>query len=64
MTTQTPRASIDISALNVSLSQAVVPLFWGAIAIAAITPIAAAAGGWVAGKIAGNSNENYRDKKK
>lgn len=43
--------SLDIRALSVTLQQAVVPLFWGTVALAAVVPIATAAGGWVAGKI-------------
>lgn len=43
--------SLNIQALTVTLQQAVAPMFWGAVALAVVVPIAAAAGGWVAGKI-------------
>lgn len=42
---------IDVKALSITLQQAVTPMFWGMVAAAVIVPIAAAAGGWVAGKI-------------
>jgi len=42
---------LDTHALNIALSEAVVPLFWGAVVTALAVPIAAAAGTWVAGKI-------------
>lgn len=49
--TTTQPTTLNVQALNISLQQAVVPLFWGALAAALLIPIAAAAGGWVAGKI-------------
>ena len=42
---------IDIKALNATTQAAVVPLFWGALAMVVLAPVAAAAGGWVSEKV-------------
>lgn len=52
--------SIDVKALNVTIQQAIVPLFWGAIAAAVLIPIAAAGGTWVAGKFIGEDSKKKR----
>lgn len=44
-------ATIDVISLNRSLQPLVQACFWSAIALAALLPIAATAGGFVAGKI-------------
>ncbi len=49
--------TLDVKALNASLSQAIVPLFWGTIALVTAAPIAAAAGSWVAKKITDSNKE-------
>jgi len=40
-----------IAALNVSLQQAIMPLFWGAVLTAAVVPIAGALGAAAGGKL-------------
>ena len=47
----TQSSSLNMQALNVTLQQVVVPLFWATLATAMLVPIAGAAGTWVAGKI-------------
>ena len=57
-----PSTSIDVRALSTAVQQAVVPLFWGAIALAALAPVAAAGGVLVAEKITGGSNREKERK--
>ena len=52
--------TLDVKALNTTVQQAVVPLFWGAIALAALLPIAAAGGAWAVEKITGGSNREEK----
>lgn len=51
MSTQAQVRPLDLNALSVSLQAAVVPMFWGAIALAFFLPVAAASGAFVAKKI-------------
>lgn len=48
---------LDVRALTVTLQQMVEPMFWGAVALAAIMPIATAAGTAVAEKFDSNKGE-------
>jgi hypothetical protein len=53
---------IDVKALNTTVQQAIAPMFWGVITLAALIPIAAAGGGWVAEKITGWDNKKKKEK--
>lgn len=53
-------STINTSALNTTVQSAVQPMFWGAVAMIALAPIAGAAGSFVASKI----DKNYDSKKK
>lgn len=50
-----------MKALNTTLAQAIVPLFWGAVALAVVVPIAAAGGTWVAEKITGGDSSKKKE---
>lgn len=55
-----PGSSVDVKALNTTLAQAIIPLFWGTVALAVVVPIAAAGGTWVAEKITGGESRKKK----
>lgn len=52
-----PTVSPDVGTLNITAQAAMRAMFWGAITLAAIIPIAAAAGTVVAEKITGDRSK-------
>lgn len=55
-----PNTTLDMKALNNSVQQAVVPLFWGGLLLAVLLPVAAAGGSWVVEKVTGGSNRERK----
>jgi len=51
--TSASQTTQPIEALNQAMQAMIVPLFWGAVVLAGVIPIAAAVGGVVAGKVLG-----------